>query len=161
MLAISLGGIMLGQNALNGIAGGLASLSRAGFAWKRVAEIFRAGARNSEQDVPAPMSRSAALGEAVLEARNLRYDYGNAARPVIDGANIAIARGDRIGRGHQAEASRHLQAFSPGSGHPQADFSCSMDWIGPRSVMTGTVASRQHHNSMKTISCPEHLHSIY
>ncbi|MBK8272681.1 MAG: ATP-binding cassette domain-containing protein [Sphingomonadales bacterium] len=26
----------------------------------------------------------------------MRYDYGNAARPVIDGANIAIARGDRI-----------------------------------------------------------------
>ena len=96
MLAISLGGIMLGQNALNGIAGGLASLSRAGFAWKRVAEIFRAGARNSEQAAPAPMRRSAASGDAVLEARNLRYDYGNSGRPVIDGANIAIARGDRI-----------------------------------------------------------------
>jgi len=96
MLAISLGGIMLGQNALNGIAGGLASLSRAGFAWRRVAEIFKAGARNSEQAAPAPIPKSAASGAVVLEARNLRYDYDNSGRPVIDGVNLAIARGDRI-----------------------------------------------------------------
>lgn len=95
-LAISLGGIMLAQRALGGIGGGLSSLSRAGFAWQRVAEIFRAGSRDKGSARPLLTGRMADAGGPVIEGRNLHYAYDANSPKVIDGANVAIARGDRI-----------------------------------------------------------------
>jgi ATP-binding cassette subfamily B protein len=95
-LAISLGGIMLAQRALGGISAGLASLSRAGFAWRRVADIFRAGSQTPRSSGFAVGDSSAAIGTTVLDARNLCFGYGEGRAAVLDRASLSIAHGDRI-----------------------------------------------------------------
>ncbi len=97
VLAISLGGIMLAQRALSGISGGLASLARAGFAWRRVAEIFRAATSNPSVGMLAAGEAAQRHSEGpAMEARNLHYGYDPTSPPVITGTNLTIARGDRI-----------------------------------------------------------------
>lgn len=121
-LAISLGGIMLAQRALGGIAGGITSLSRAGFAWQRVAEIFRAGRRETGTAQPMLAGRMAQGSGPVIEGRNLSYAYGPASPAIIDSANVSIARGDRIliegpsGGGKSTLASLITGLSRPGGG---------------------------------------------
>jgi ATP-binding cassette, subfamily B, bacterial len=100
-MAISLGGIMLAQRAFGSIASGLSSLSRAGFAWKRVAEIFRAA--KGYQRAGMLGAADAVSGKAngaqsgpVLEARNLRFAYDKSSPAVIESTNLVINRGDRL-----------------------------------------------------------------
>lgn len=95
-LAISLGGMMLAQRALGGIGGGLASLSRAGFAWGQVREIFRAGSRRDRAGLAGALPQGVAGSGPVVEARGLRYAHGDKHAPVLDGVSLAIDRGDRI-----------------------------------------------------------------
>lgn len=96
-LAISLGGIMLAQRALGGISGGLSSLSRAGFAWARVAEIFRAAKGYQRSGLMgAGDAAKGASGGPVLEARGMQFRYDGQGPSVLDGANFSIERGDRI-----------------------------------------------------------------
>jgi ATP-binding cassette subfamily B protein len=96
-LAISLGGIMLAQRALGGISGGLSSLSRAGFAWARVAEIFRAakGYQRSGLMGLGEAGKGASSGP-VLEARNMQFRYDGHGPTVLDSTDLTIERGDRI-----------------------------------------------------------------
>lgn len=97
LLAISLGGMMLGQRALGGIGGGLASLSRAGFAWGQVSTIFRAGNRVDRTGLPtAARSAMTERSGPVLEARALRYAHEGAGTPVLERASLAIMAGDRV-----------------------------------------------------------------
>lgn len=95
-LAISLGGMMLAQRALGGIGGGLASLSRAGFAWQQVRSIFRAGNRPQNPGVPGVLEPGSGRTGPLLEASDLRYAHAPGARRVLDRANLTIDRGDRI-----------------------------------------------------------------
>jgi ATP-binding cassette, subfamily B, bacterial len=100
-LAISLGGILLAQRAFGSIASGLASLSRAGFAWQRVAGIFRAAKGYQRAGMLGAADAVSGKADAVqsgpiLEARNLRYTYDGNGPAVIDSANLVINRGDRI-----------------------------------------------------------------
>lgn len=95
-LAISLGGMLLAQRALSAIGSGVASLSRAGFAWGRVREIFRAG--NTQEKVgalPGGGMGGPRTGP-VIEARELRFAHEGASAAVLTGANVSIASGDRI-----------------------------------------------------------------
>lgn len=95
-LAISLGGILLAHRALHGIGSGLSTISRAGFAWKQVGTIFKAGARQPGTGL-SPSARSGHRPRlAVLEARNLHFNYDRKASAVLDGVTLDIARGDRI-----------------------------------------------------------------
>ena len=94
-LAISLGGMMLAQRALGGIGSGLASLSRARFAWGQVSAIFRAGNREPHMGAVA-VEPGATVGGPLLEARDLRYTHTGTHTPVLQGANLTIAQGDRI-----------------------------------------------------------------
>ncbi|MBC2669664.1 ATP-binding cassette domain-containing protein [Novosphingobium piscinae] len=96
-LAISLGGLMLAQRALGGIGGGLSNLSRARFAWREVATIFRAGLRPERPGLPVdPRAPKSAVQGPVLEVRGLRYRHEGASTPVLQGVDLAIAAGDRI-----------------------------------------------------------------
>ncbi len=96
-LAISMGGIMLAQRAFGGISGGLASLSRAGFAWSRVAEIFRAAKGYARGGMVSTGSVAGASGTGpILEARNVNYAYGTNGPAVLEGAMLNIERGDRL-----------------------------------------------------------------
>lgn len=52
-LAVSLGGLLFAHRALGALSGGLASLARAGIAWREVAALFHAGAAAPADAAPA------------------------------------------------------------------------------------------------------------
>lgn len=96
-LAISLGGMMLAQRALAGIAGGISSLSRAGFAWKQIAPTFLAGSRTELGGMAPPSALGQARRDAmVIEARGLHFAHDQRSERVLDNVSLDIARGDRI-----------------------------------------------------------------
>ena len=77
-LAISVGGLFLGQRALGGIAGGLAGLGRALVAWEQVRPIFQ-----GEPDEPATgpfLRRTGAAGapRRLIDAEGLAFRYPGA-----------------------------------------------------------------------------------
>lgn len=96
MLAISLGGMMLAQRALSAVGSGLASLSRAGFAWGQVGTIFRAGNRSERPSLPVTDRPGSLRSGPVLEVQNLSYAYEGTGKAALDGVDLAIAAGDRI-----------------------------------------------------------------
>lgn len=99
-LAISLGGILFAHRALGGISAGLSSLMRAALAWRRVGEIFDAARADpaAMPYLPKPVAQQAAgpTDAPLLQAQGLAYDYGNGAAPVLRGASLQIADGERV-----------------------------------------------------------------
>ncbi|MBB6125032.1 ATP-binding cassette domain-containing protein [Sphingobium subterraneum] len=95
-LAISVGGIMIAQRALGGMAAGLASLSRAGYAWNRIATIFHAGLGPTSGGILSVGNAHGNRSDPVIEARGLHYAYDRRGGAVIAGASVTVARGDRI-----------------------------------------------------------------
>lgn len=95
-LAISLGGMIMAQRALAAITGGLASLSRAGFAWRRIATMF--GAARDGQSPGATLSTDLATPAQgpILEARGIDFAYSATGAKVLRNADLTIHRGDRI-----------------------------------------------------------------
>ncbi len=95
-LAISLGGILLAHRALAGIGSGLTMLSRAGFAWQRVAAMFKAGALAPATGIGHRRRAEGRSGRVIIEARGLRFGYAGGGDRVLDGVSLDIAHGDRI-----------------------------------------------------------------
>lgn len=99
-LAISLGGILLANRALSGIAGGLAAISRAAIAWRQVSVLFHA----AESDSPKPAFLTTRQIDAhgmdehgkLIAAGNLVYRYQAQGDPVLRGVDLAIYKGERI-----------------------------------------------------------------
>jgi ATP-binding cassette, subfamily B, bacterial len=91
-LALSLGGIVLAWRALRRLTTGLGNLSGAAISWTRIAPLFHAAAR---AESPA-RTASVAGSENVIEARDLTYRYSGDSRPVIDGLDLEIRRGDQV-----------------------------------------------------------------
>ncbi len=103
-LAVSLGGILFAHRALGGISGGLSALARAGLAWRRVGEIFHAGAcppSTAPFIAHATLTGSSARTDTPLvDASQLVFGYGSdpgsIATPVLRGADLHIAHGERL-----------------------------------------------------------------
>jgi ATP-binding cassette subfamily B protein len=82
---------------MSGIGGGLSSLSRAIFAWRKVSEIFRAGRGGSQVGLPALANQAVQRATVpVIEGRNLTFSYDVNGPAVLAGADVQINRGDRI-----------------------------------------------------------------
>lgn len=100
-LAISLGGILVAQRALGGIAGGLSGLARAVIAWGQVAEMFNSAKKD---DVPRPFLTSAQMGDAggaagrakLIEASGLAFAYQPGGERVLQGVDLTLRHGERI-----------------------------------------------------------------
>lgn len=93
-LAVSLGGILLAQRAIGGVAAGFLSLSRAGLAWQRVGAMVRAGSR---AEPPAALPPAAlATGGTLVRARGLRFGHQGAPRALFEELDLAIAPGERV-----------------------------------------------------------------
>jgi ATP-binding cassette subfamily B protein len=94
--AVSLAGVLLARAALNGLAGALTNLSGALIAWRRVGLLFDAAARGG--DVPAPLASAPAPGaaRAILDAHEIVFRHGDRGVPVLRGASLRIASGDRL-----------------------------------------------------------------
>jgi ATP-binding cassette subfamily B protein len=93
-IAIAVGGTLLAYRAWRRLAAGAWQLAGAAVAWQRTSILFHAAERRElpgALDVIAP--RNAPL---VVDARGLEFVYTPRAQPVLRGATLAIARGERV-----------------------------------------------------------------
>jgi ATP-binding cassette subfamily B protein len=93
-VAIAVGGILLAYRAWKRLAAGVWQMAGAAVAWQRTSVLFNAAARPDlpgSLNVPEPSSLS-----PVVEARDLEFRYGDRAQPVLRGANLRIAAGERV-----------------------------------------------------------------
>ncbi|HEU4406672.1 MAG TPA: ABC transporter ATP-binding protein [Polyangiaceae bacterium] len=105
-VALSLGGVLLAGDALQGLVGGLASLSAAAIAWRRVAPLFRAVSREAPAPPPSPALAAPAASPAaaggppprrdLMEARELVFRHGERGAPVLRGVSLRVRAGDRM-----------------------------------------------------------------
>ncbi|WP_120528253.1 ATP-binding cassette domain-containing protein [Corallococcus exercitus] len=99
-LAVGIGGMLLARQALVRANLGLSRLIDAVLAWDKVGPLYRAAARGQEECAPgalvAPLTDSAEKGpEKVVEARGLGFQYPGRTRPVLQGAELSLMRGER------------------------------------------------------------------
>jgi ATP-binding cassette subfamily B protein len=99
-LAVSLGGVLLGHQALTRLLTGLLHLTGAAIAWQQVQLLFEAGARS---ELPGSPEASTALlkseiadGETVVDARQLVFRYRPQGGAVLAGCSVRVCAGDRI-----------------------------------------------------------------
>ncbi|HEY8925864.1 MAG TPA: ABC transporter ATP-binding protein, partial [Polyangia bacterium] len=136
-LATGVGGVLLAQRALARLAEGLTQIAGAVIAWREVRPLLAAAGRAPAVGAPLagegePHAAGAggvavdtvdgAAAPALLEARELTYGYGDRAAPVLRGASLVIADGDRLlvggpsGGGKSTLASLLAGLRSPSSG---------------------------------------------
>lgn len=100
-LAISLGGILLANRALSGIAGGLAALARATIAWTQVSALFNSAAQSIPQEPfltteQLAVKKSSTTGVKLIDASDLVFRYNKQGEAVLRGVNLSIYAGERI-----------------------------------------------------------------
>jgi len=119
-IAIAVGGILLAYRAWRRLAAGAWQLAGAAVAWQRTSVLFNAASRPDLAgafNVPEPDTAA-----PVVEARDLVFRYGDRADPVLRGANLQIAAGDRVvlegasGGGKSTLVSVLAGVREPGSG---------------------------------------------
>ncbi len=99
LLAVSVGGCLLAQQGLSRLVGGMLNASSLRVAWKKVAPLFRAAAREQPIGVPdvAEAGRESAEGGApLLEARGVTFRHEGREEPVLLDCTLTIERGDRV-----------------------------------------------------------------
>lgn len=102
MLAVTLGGVLLGNQALGSLIGGMASTSNLLQAWDEVGPIFNAASR--PHDIPTrdaefittAADTSSTTQAVILEGRDISFQFQVHAQPVLRGCNFQINQGDRI-----------------------------------------------------------------
>jgi ATP-binding cassette subfamily B protein len=98
-LVLTLVAIMTGASALSRLWGLFGLAISATLAWRSVSSLFNA----STLDPATPhlyfqdtVAQTRALGDVLLEARELTFRYPNRPRPALEGINLRIERGDRV-----------------------------------------------------------------
>jgi len=91
-LAVGLGGAILAARAMAKLADGFSDLVDAAIAWKRVAPLFHAAAR--EPALAEPLRP--AKGRVLVEARGLSFIYPRRSRAVLEAVAFDLARGERV-----------------------------------------------------------------
>ena len=89
-LAVAIGGLVLGYQALRRLTAGMAQLAGAAISWRQVAPLFHAAARPSL----AGRGEPAAAGDTIVDAREIVYRYPGRTQPVLEGASLQIEKGD-------------------------------------------------------------------
>jgi ATP-binding cassette subfamily B protein len=92
-LAVSMGGMLLGWQALRRFTAGLANLAGAAISWKQVAPLFHASARAAVE--PRGVEGTVG-GEVVVDAKDLAFTYAGRGVRVLDGVDVRVRRGDRV-----------------------------------------------------------------
>jgi ATP-binding cassette subfamily B protein len=96
-LALALGGMLLGQQALRRTMTGLAQLGGAWIAWNQVKPMFDAAARQPARGsaiLEAPANGG--VGTNALEAYQLSYRYPGHSEPVLKHCSLVIKTGDSL-----------------------------------------------------------------
>jgi ATP-binding cassette subfamily B protein len=92
-LAIGLGAAILAARALVKLADGFSDLVDAAIAWKRVAPLFEAAARDAALSEPATAGTN---GGAIVHAHDLSFVYPRRPVAVLDAIAFELASGDRV-----------------------------------------------------------------
>lgn len=100
-LAVAIGGVLLGLQALQSLSGGVSALGGAWIAWRQVAPLYHAATREDVRPAPAlALPRAPGSGapstEPVLEAHDLGFRYPGRPDAVFRGASVTIRAGDRL-----------------------------------------------------------------
>ena len=96
-LAVSVGGLLLAYRAFRRLASGMWNLTEAAIAWKQVAPLFEAAAREESSGSPAlAIMETASERGAVIEARDLVFRYPNQSESVLQRCNLSISAGERL-----------------------------------------------------------------
>jgi ATP-binding cassette subfamily B protein len=100
-LAVSLGGILLGNRALSSLAGGMTAAARAGHAWKSVSPLFTAAAADVAPSAWIP--RTAVIegaelqrGRRLVDASRLSFRQPGSDQPVLNAVDLSIGHGEQI-----------------------------------------------------------------
>ncbi|MBW3669282.1 MAG: ATP-binding cassette domain-containing protein [Actinobacteria bacterium] len=99
-LAASVGGVLLASHALRKLTLGASQLAAARVAWEQIAGLVRSrppqGA-SADDDGHADGAGDGNGGDdAVVEAVDVRFAYADRALPVLAGASVRLAHGDRV-----------------------------------------------------------------
>ncbi|MBL0423532.1 ATP-binding cassette domain-containing protein [Ramlibacter alkalitolerans] len=97
-IAVALGGMLLAGRALTGISAGVTALGRAAIAWKQVAGFFAAGDGAAREPFLPASVRTDEDGapRCLVDARELSFQYQEAAKPVLRDIDLSIRHGERI-----------------------------------------------------------------
>lgn len=105
-IAISLGGILFAYQALTTITLGLKSVVGTRLAWREIRMLFHAAARAQALSLPRrPVSNIGTNGgpnngvpnsAPILTARDITFRYQEHGRPVLQGCNLELQRGERL-----------------------------------------------------------------
>jgi ATP-binding cassette subfamily B protein len=97
MLAVSIGGLILGYRAIARLASGITSLLRARVAWVQARPLFEAGGREEQAGSASwAAARGSPTSEVLLDARDLHFRYPERHQPVLRGVDLKIAPRERL-----------------------------------------------------------------
>jgi ATP-binding cassette subfamily B protein len=127
-LAISIGGLLLGYQALGRFSGSLSQMAGAVIAWKQVKGLFNAASRSEIKTSPvtygeiSPHSDQPDERLKLIECADLVYKYRQDGEPVLQHCSLEIFYGERIllegasGEGKSTLASLLVGLRMPSSG---------------------------------------------
>jgi ATP-binding cassette subfamily B protein len=100
LMAITLGGIIMASRALTRLVASLSSLLSLTISWQQVAALFRAATRPRDLAPPAVALHhkkdETRQEQALIEASDLTFQYGDRREPVLRKCDLRIKAGDRI-----------------------------------------------------------------
>jgi ATP-binding cassette subfamily B protein len=95
LMAVGIGGVILGYEALRRLVAGLALLADAAISWREVSLLFHAAAREEPAGDPALVLASDSREGPVLQATDLSYRYPTRTRAVLSRCGFELRRGER------------------------------------------------------------------
>lgn len=96
-LAIGLGGLLLGARALTSFCSGINSLAVASIAWRRIASINDAAAKQENLGAMLPrQTLTTDEGAALLSLHDVSFSYPGRGCTAVDSATLEIRHGDRL-----------------------------------------------------------------
>jgi len=156
LLAVGLGGILLAYRALLKLTSSLALLTGAAIAWKQLATFFQAAAKSQSTRTFAALlaadGKSQNSRETLVSAKDLYFRYRENGKPILDGYDLQINRGERLlvqgpsGGGKSTLASILTGLRQPNSGLLLLN---GLDWqtLGAEGWRRRIVAAPQFHEN--------------
>lgn len=102
-LAIGVGAVLLGQQALAKLTGGIVQLAVCAAAWRQVAPLYAAAAHSEEPGLPRALLRpdrehasQPARATPILAAHGVGFRHPARATAALSGIDLSIARGERV-----------------------------------------------------------------
>ncbi|MBU6334461.1 MAG: ABC transporter ATP-binding protein/permease [Chloroflexi bacterium] len=119
-LGLAIGGIILAQQGIAGIAAAINDIISLGRAWGSIGPVIRTREERVDAGIFSPV-RARQPGDPLLSARGLVYRYRPGGQPVLRGGELQIAIGDRILLESPSGGGKStLAAVIAGLRHPEA-----------------------------------------